>query len=573
MKKNRTIIMSILMAIFCILFSMNFQADDNIYDEGKCGNQATYILTCDGVLTISGKGMVENTDFGENVKKVVIKEGITGIDAYTFGGMSKMVSIAIPSTVKQIGEYAFEGCTALASVNIPKNVKCIESGVFEGCKNLKSVKLSDNITTISYNAFANCIKLSEINIPSKLCFIGAFAFKNTGLTEVTLPETVHTAESGAFSGCKNLKKIVFKRNNCYIGAYSFAYPSTKIYGYTGSAAEEFAKKNKYTFVKLNGTGSIKESNADKAIKSKIQDNAYVKCDASGNNLQIRDMIFGKYDVGIASGGYNKKLSTYSGRCVEYKGTKYYNIGGKGSNWYYQVQDSKILVKNEYGIILELKLESNGNLKVVYSMVNYGAEGLKKGDILKPYASSDLVRTNQTGTKYEKSVIREKYTITLAKTQVTGNGKAQKPKVTIKYDGKKLSSKYYTVKYTSNKYAGVACATVTGKGNYKSKIQKTKLYYVITPKKMKTPTVKVGVKSMKVSWKTESKVNGYEILLATNSNFKNNVQQCSVASGKKSLNISGLKSKTIYYVKTRAYKTVNGSKIYGSWSSVKKVTVK
>jgi hypothetical protein len=35
----------------------------------------------------------------------------------------------------------------------------------------------------------------------------------------------------------------------------------------------------------------------------------------------------------------------------------------------------------------------------------------------------------------------------------------------------------------------------------------------------------------------------------------------------------LKSKKTYYVKARAYKVVNGKKIYGNWSKIKKVKVK
>ena len=38
-------------------------------------------------------------------------------------------------------------------------------------------------------------------------------------------------------------------------------------------------------------------------------------------------------------------------------------------------------------------------------------------------------------------------------------------------------------------------------------------------------------------------------------------------------VKGLKSKKTYYVKVRAFKYINGSKKYGSWSAVKKVKVK
>ena len=42
---------------------------------------------------------------------------------------------------------------------------------------------------------------------------------------------------------------------------------------------------------------------------------------------------------------------------------------------------------------------------------------------------------------------------------------------------------------------------------------------------------------------------------------------------KKTTLKKLKSKKKYYVRIRAYKTVNGKKAYGSYSSVKSVTVK
>lgn len=38
-------------------------------------------------------------------------------------------------------------------------------------------------------------------------------------------------------------------------------------------------------------------------------------------------------------------------------------------------------------------------------------------------------------------------------------------------------------------------------------------------------------------------------------------------------INRLKKKKVYYIRLRAYKVVNGVKLYGSWSNVKKVKIK
>ena len=76
--------------------------------------------------------------------------------------------------------------------------------------------------------------------------------------------------------------------------------------------------------------------------------------------------------------------------------------------------------------------------------------------------------------------------------------------------------------------------------------------------------------MKVSFKKVSGASGYEIQYATNKKFKNATK---ITSSKTSCIIKELKSKKTYYVKVRAYKKVNDKKIYGSFTSSSKVSLK
>lgn len=62
------------------------------------------------------------------------------------------------------------------------------------------------------------------------------------------------------------------------------------------------------------------------------------------------------------------------------------------------------------------------------------------------------------------------------------------------------------------------------------------------------------------------VSGYQIVLATDKSFTKNVKKVTVSGGKAvSKTVTGLKSGKTYYVKVRAYKTVNGTKLYGLYS--------
>lgn len=112
-------------------------------------------------------------------------------------------------------------------------------------------------------------------------------------------------------------------------------------------------------------------------------------------------------------------------------------------------------------------------------------------------------------------------------------------------------------------------------------------YVVGKRSSQTKTVKVAkvtvtavknvkTKSIAVSWKKAKNVSGYQITYSTDKKFgKKTTKTITVSSAsavKKT--ISKLKKGKTYYVKVRAYKKdAKAKKTYGSYSSVKKVTIK
>lgn len=78
-------------------------------------------------------------------------------------------------------------------------------------------------------------------------------------------------------------------------------------------------------------------------------------------------------------------------------------------------------------------------------------------------------------------------------------------------------------------------------------------------------------SLKTSWKKAAVASGYQVVIATNSKFTKNVEKFTVK-GRTTVSktIKELKKGKTYYVKIRAYKTVNGTKLYGEYSASKKV---
>ena len=105
-----------------------------------------------GVLTVKGKAEmsdpISTTAYkGKNIKKVVIKEGVTAIGDYVFKDCKKLTSIKIASTVKKIGIRAFQN-SAIKSITIPKTVKKIGELAFDGCEKLGNITMPGNIGVI-----------------------------------------------------------------------------------------------------------------------------------------------------------------------------------------------------------------------------------------------------------------------------------------------------------------------------------------------------------------------------------------------------------------------------------------
>ena len=158
---------------------------------------------------------------------------------------------------------------------------------------------------------------------------------------------------------------------------------------------------------------------------------------------------------------------------------------------------------------------------------------------------------------------------LSASKYTYNGKVHTPRVEVYgEDDDEVPTDQYKVTYSSGrKNLGSYTVTVTGINDYEGTIKKT---YVITPAKMKTPSVKAGKKKLTVKWK---KLGGgsqtYQIYVLKKGTKKAKYYT-STGSSK---TIKKLSKKKYYYTKIRSYKKISGKTYYGSWSGTKKVKVK
>ena len=164
--------------------------------SGVCGENATWSLTSDGVLTISGSGAMSDNNpnkspweaYKHQFKQVVFGKDITYIGKFNFFGCGKLDSVSFEegSKLERIGWGAF-GYSSLPSINIPNSVTGIDGYAFYFCSKLAEVTITENsaLTSIGEYVFKANSKMTSLYIPDGVTSIGTNIFLDA-VADVTL---------------------------------------------------------------------------------------------------------------------------------------------------------------------------------------------------------------------------------------------------------------------------------------------------------------------------------------------------------------------------------------------------
>ena len=128
--------------IALLLSAVTVSATDTVA-SGTCGTEGdnlTWTLDSEGVLTISGSGAMEDyyeqneaqpwEDGRYDIKSVIVNSGVTSIGKHAFFECPNLTSVNINGSVVSIGFGAFEECRNLTSIEIPNGVKSIGACAF-----------------------------------------------------------------------------------------------------------------------------------------------------------------------------------------------------------------------------------------------------------------------------------------------------------------------------------------------------------------------------------------------------------------------------------------------------------
>lgn len=224
--------------------------------SGSCGDNVTWSIDSNRVLTISGNGPMDDYSFwaftpwfGQTISQVVIENGVTSIGDNAFYQQTYLTKVKMAKSVTSIGEGAFSACQSLTSVEMSANVTIIGNDAFSNCSSLESISMPSKLVTIGDFAFYYTSIGGDIRLPNSVRTIGEYAFSDTAITSITVSEGVTALESNVFGSCENLTKVVLPGSVTSIHVYAFSgTDDITIHAPIYSEAEYYAKSHSIPFV-------------------------------------------------------------------------------------------------------------------------------------------------------------------------------------------------------------------------------------------------------------------------------------------------------------------------------------
>lgn len=239
-----------------ILSSFGAAATSGDFGENNCLHWEVSTGVLSGkTLTISGTGAMPDFNFPEGnlapwwnyealgmltsfgnfklegeLKKVVIKDGVTNVSNYALFFLAAATQITLPESVTSIGRYGIALCSKLNGISLPRAVTAIGDfglagnsftavslpdglqalgrGAFDACASLSGMTLPAAITAVPDKCFNDCTKLLTVDYKGEVTAIGERAFEGCkSLTKAPIPAAVTALGNSAFNGCIALTDV------------------------------------------------------------------------------------------------------------------------------------------------------------------------------------------------------------------------------------------------------------------------------------------------------------------------------------------------------------------------------
>ena len=508
-----------------------------------------------------------------SLTSITIPDSVTSIGSSAFSDCSKLRSITIPNSVTSIGAWAFNGCTGLTAINvamenqnyvspdgvlynkdkttiicypagkkgnnykIPDGVTEIGSIAFSRCSSLTSVTIPNSVTSIGSGAFNGCTSLTRVTIPNSVTKIGWNAFSGcTSLTSITIPNSVISIDWYAFMGCTSLKSITIPNSVTSIGKNAFGYyydngykkiNNLKIYCYSSTAGEQYAKDNGFDYMLIDKFAHAKVNGAKLGGRAADALRINWTKNASADGYIVEMYQNGKW----ARVGKITNNSTTTFRKAGLKASTVYKFRVKaykmcGTTAFYSAYSATVAARTNPSVMTGAKLCGRAADAL---RINWTKNASADGYIVEMYQGNKWVRvgkiTNNSTTTFRKAGLKAS---TVYKFRVRAY---------------KMSGK--TALY------GNYSATVTARTN---------------PSVMKG--VKIGGKAkdaLRVNWTKNASAQGYIVEMYKGRKW---VRVAKITNGNTTtFRKAGLAKNTTYKFRVRAYHMSGKTALYGNYGSI------
>ena len=574
----------------------------------------------------SGVEKIESNAFKncKSLKKAVVPDTVSSIGSSAFYGCEALADITLGSKLKKIDNQTFYGCAALPSIVVPYNVTTIGDSAFVNCTKLTQITVPRNTTSIASNAFSYPKKMTMYG-PSG-CYAQTYA-NGKGIKYVA--QDIHATSIRLDITNKTAEYYDEFQLTATIAPQNFTDAVTWT-----SSNEDVATVSDTGYVEICGAGTavitVTAGNVNASctvtvpqlinwiefdedeLELKAGETYQLKPDISPSTATNQTLKYTSSDSKVAEVSDSGLVTAISEgeakiRAEATDGSDEYavcyvtvtgssnnsgnssdtgNENGNNSN-----NDNTGKINKVTGITLDQTAVTLGRgKKLTLQAVILPSYASNKNVVWKS-ADTKVATVDSSGNVTAKAPGRTKIMVTSAE-----NSSYQAScTVTVPYNityklnkGKNNVSNpstYYGKKITLKKPSrkGYAFAGWYTDAKFKKKIKtiesNAQCDYTLYAKWTKVNVAKVSFKSAKNSkskkillkYKKISGAKGYEISYSTNKKFKKAVTKKNTA--KTSYTISKLKKGKTYYVRIRAYKMDStGKKVYGKYSSVKKVKI-
>ena len=201
--------------------TLQTEVDDiigGIVEIGTCGEDIHYVLYENGKLLLHGSGATFDYEIGqspfwenENIKSLVVSDGITKLGNSLFERCRSMASASFPTSLTEIGERAF---------------------FMYNQGRITSLSIPPSVTTLGEKAFVH-FNGTTVTLPATLTTLGTYLFMDS---ETLTSARVECAELPGFCfvSCGRLQSLTLSRNVKKVCSHALNYTPLRTLTYEGS---------------------------------------------------------------------------------------------------------------------------------------------------------------------------------------------------------------------------------------------------------------------------------------------------------------------------------------------------